>query len=299
MLWLALSLTLGSDPTDMTAVTPAAAQTSAVEPLRRSGQFYYFETGNFRIWCAGSESQTRQLGKACEGLRSQLRETWLDEIAAQRWTPACDIVVHPSVQEYVRQLGPGSAQTSGCSSIRLDSGRVVMRRIDLRADSPAWLNEALPHEMTHVVLADRFSHRQVSRWADEGMSILAESFAKQDVRAREFAGAMSHQQTFSVRDLLTLNGYPPVHLRGAFYGQSASLVRFLVERGTAEQFVDFVEMAMHDGYDAALRQIYHIDGAGQLEQLWRQHLVTDGERVASRPSILSRRVAAILSQPAS
>jgi hypothetical protein len=295
--WLTIALTLTADPAaapaTAQAVVPAVAESSSA--LRRTGAFLYVETANFRIWCAGTENQTVQLARACEELRTELQQSWLGGEKAARWVPTCDIVVHPTVAEYSRHLGPGSEQSSGCSSIRLDSGRVVERRIDLRADSPAWLTEALPHELTHVVIADRFSRKQIARWADEGMSILAESLTKQETRSREFHASLSRGAIFRVADLLDLQGYPPAHLRGAFYGQSASLVQFLVEQGTPEQFVDFVESGMTGGYDTAARKVYKLQGLEHLEQLWREHVAMNaGVRLASRPSEISEKVTLII-----
>ena len=47
-------------------------------------------------------------------------------------------------------------------------------RTNLRADHPQVLTAILPHEVTHVVLADLFTTQQIPRWADEGMAVLAE-----------------------------------------------------------------------------------------------------------------------------
>ncbi len=43
----------------------------------------------------------------------------------------------------------------------------------------------LPHEVTHVVLADLFTTQQIPRWADEGIAVLAEPNAEQEIRAAE------------------------------------------------------------------------------------------------------------------
>ncbi|MBI1865340.1 MAG: hypothetical protein HYR98_06395, partial [Nitrospirae bacterium] len=45
---------------------------------------------------------------------------------------------------------------------------------------------------------------------------------------KEVLAALDRGDVFRVDELLSLNGYPPAHLRGAFYGQSAALVQFLV-----------------------------------------------------------------------
>ena len=59
---------------------------------------------------------------------------------------------------------------------------------------------------------------------------------------------------------------------GAFYGQSASLTTFLIERDSPERFVEFIEKATMLGYDAALQKCYGIDGVAELDRQWQRHL---------------------------
>ncbi|MBI5758266.1 MAG: hypothetical protein HZA46_07100 [Planctomycetales bacterium] len=267
LVWLGIAVLLGADAPDSLVAThlqPIHAVVAASSG--RAGGCV--ATGNFQVCCCGTTVDPNQVAKSCEQLRTHLRKTWLATEADSRWTPRCQVIVHASVASYVRQLGPGSEQTSGCSSIELDAGRVVLRRIDLRADAAGWLTDSLPHELTHVVLADRFSERQVPRWADEGIAILSESVTKQQLRERTWLEESHAGQQFTARDLFAVGAYPPANRHNAFYGQSASLSRFLIERGTAAQFVTFVETSQRKGTTAALRAIYSLDGVEHLERLW-------------------------------
>lgn len=301
-LWMAVGLAAYSDSavhSEESAVPergeiPHAAISGASgrSPVLRRGKWLYQKTQNFRIWASGSESQLSRLSAACEDMRTHLRSAWLGQDDDTAWIPPCDVVVHATVADYVGQLGAGSEQTSGCSSIELDSGRVVVRRIDLRADAAAWLTDSLPHELTHVVLADRFSTRQISHWADEGMAILAEPLSKQSLRARDFKAALSSRGPIRTADLLALNQHLPAQYRAAFYGQSTSLVKFLVDRGTPAQFVDFIERSMAHGHDRALRDIYRIHGVADLDRLWRA--AAAGADKSSKSAAFSRRVAEIV-----
>ena len=57
------------------------------------------------------------LADACEAAPSrQLQETWLGKVADD-WSPRCDIVLHRTVAGYVRELGNGSQNSSGCATI--------------------------------------------------------------------------------------------------------------------------------------------------------------------------------------
>ena len=84
--------------------------------------------------------------------------------------------------------------------------------------------------------------------------------------------AFSDGTTFRAATLLAMDGYPPADRVGTFYGESVSLTKFLVDRVTPQQFVEFVVRAQQDGYDAALQGCYGIDGEHQLDRQWRQNL---------------------------
>ena len=52
-----------------------------------------------------------------------------------------------------------------------------------------------------------------------------------------------------------------------FYGQSAALVSILAEAGKSSDLISFLRLAETSGYDRALRDVYGIAGAGELEQM--------------------------------
>jgi hypothetical protein len=245
------------------------------------------ETSSFRVFCLPNLPEAKRLPVACEELRRQLQQTWLgsDE---KSWTPRCDIVVHSSVTGYIRELGAESRHSSGCATIDIDSGKVAKRRIDLRADAADWLTTALPHELTHVVIAGRFSKRQIPRWADEGIAILAEPDARQAVRRRAMQTALSRVERFSAAELISLRDYPAAARRDAFYGQSASLVTYLIERDSPAKFLDFIEAGQKVGYERALADVYQIRSLADLDTRWRPQLLDRGPAAELFASRISR-----------
>jgi hypothetical protein len=152
----------------------------------------------------------------------------------------------------------------------VDEGRVTKRRIDLLGGSTAYLTAALPHELTHVVLKDRFASSVLPRWADEGMAILADSTAKQERHFKDLRLAIAHHTTYHAAELLQIEDYPPPSRFGVFYGESASLTNFLVARKGPAQFVRFLGAARGTSYDTALRECYDIANVGELDRQWRQ-----------------------------
>jgi hypothetical protein len=179
----------------------------------------------------------------------------------------------------VAAVGRGSERTVGSSLNRVEKDRVVSRRIDLLGGQTDFLTAALPHELTHVILRERFMKTKLPRWADEGIAILADTEAKQGRHFKDLQDAIAGRTTFSVAALVAMDGYPRSDRFGAFYGQSASLTEFLVSRKTPATFIQFIERADSDGYDKALEQYYGISGLADLDRQWRQHI--DAMRFAS------------------
>jgi hypothetical protein len=214
-----------------------------------------------------SRKQAEQVAAACERLRVSLTEKWLGEKADKPWQPCCDIVVHSSHRSFVCAVGRGPGQTSGCSTVRVEKGRILARRIDLRSDNRDPLTAALPHELTHVVLNDRFLDHPLPRWADEGIALLADSAAKQTAHERDLRTAISTGTRIRLAALVRMNEYP-INQAAAFYAQSFSVVRVLVDRANEATFLDFMDRAMKQGYDIALQETYQIHSIDELERVW-------------------------------
>jgi hypothetical protein len=253
----------------------SSASTSLTFKSYRSQGWLVQETQSFRVFCSPNLAEAKRLPEACEALRRQLHDTWLGPGAAD-WSPRCDIVVHAGFSGYVRELGPDSRNSSGCATIAIDRGKVSKRRVDLRADAADWLTTALPHELTHVVLAARFSDQQIPRWADEGIAILAEPAARQAVRRTAMQKALARAPRFAAADLMSVRDYPVGDRRDAFYGQSASLVAYLIERDSPEKFLDFLEAGQRDGFEQALSEVYQIKSLTELDVRWRPQLLDRG-----------------------
>ena len=135
------------------------------------------------------------------------------------------------------------------------------------------MSAALPHELTHVVLKERFANTSMPLWADEGIAILADPSAKQARHRADLTSALANGTTFPARALLTLEEYPRPDQFGVFYAQSASLTEFLVRRKSPQQFIDFIERATVEGYDTALRSCYDIAGIRKLDSEWRRDVI--------------------------
>ncbi len=236
---------------------------------RQAGGWKRVETENFHCWSLLPDEDARQLALSCELWRAQLQKTWLSQREAVAWTPKCEVVVHPQRDDYNRALNRLGDMSVGSTRMNFDQGRVVLRRIDVRADASDWSNAALPHELTHVVLGDRFGGRSLPRWADEGIAMLSESLEKHQVRLANLKVILTQQQTLRVSDLVRMQFMPERHQLDAFYGQSLALSSLLIRKSTPARFADFVEDAMQQGFDPALQRHYQMSGVAALEQEWK------------------------------
>jgi hypothetical protein len=240
----------------------AAEGTAAIQ-----GNRWTATSDNFRVTNRHSAQDARAIAKLCEGWRTALQRQWC-EGQCSSWSPRCEIVVHANQASYLVAVGAGAGQTFGSSYIEFSTSKQVQRRqIDFRGDSdrgPA----TLPHELTHVVLADLLGGQQPPRWADEGMALLADSAGKRQLHERDLQAGLNQRTAFRAVELLNLDAYPHPSRVPAFYGQSLSLTAFLVSREPPARFVAFIRQSSELGYDAALRDCYGIENVQELEVLW-------------------------------
>ncbi len=258
------------------SVAPSRAQAACTCQACAAPKWHAVETANFRILNYGGHPLGGQVGEACEAMRKGLCQCWLG-LQSENWSPKCDIILYPTDEAYLREVGAGARDTVASSLIDRRQGRIASRRIDIRASRADWQSNALGHEMTHVVLADRFAAEPLPRWMDEGMAILADSAEKQGLHRTDLTRAVAAKREFRVHELITMGDYPPSNRWATFYGQSASLVRFLVDQAGAERFVQFAELASRVGYETALKRTYHF-GVAELERRWQASLARPTER---------------------
>lgn len=226
-------------------------------------------SANFNVRNHHSAHDARAVAEHCERWRAKLQRYWCaDERAA--WSPKCEVIVHGSGASYLAAVGSGAARTFGSSLIQFGADKQVARRtIDFRGDS-AFGMAAVPHEMTHVVVADLLDGRQPPRWADEGMAILADSHEKQMLHERDLTQGLAARGAFRIHELLSLTAYPQPSRVPAFYGQSASVTACLAKRDDPAKFVEFLRRSLDEGYDQALRDVYHLSNIAELERLWHE-----------------------------
>ncbi|QJW96014.1 hypothetical protein [Frigoriglobus tundricola] len=223
------------------------------------------ETANFRVVC-GSRDLGDTVSKAAEASRKQIFERWSGPPSGV-WQPKCEIVVHATADAYAKATGK-PAEMTGHATVRITNGRVTERRVDLWADT-ALVDNALPRELTHVVLTDLFSDKPPPKWALEGMAILAGSPEEIGRYTRTLTRCAREGEVRPLAALFDLNDFPADKITG-FYCQSASVVEYLIKLKGERNFKIFLSDAQRYGTSRALERQYGIEGTPALDAAWKR-----------------------------
>lgn len=244
-------------------VAPAVGQAGPAH-----GNWKTFVTPSFRIF-HDDEELAKKVAARAEAARRDAIKRWTGAEPLGAWSPRCDLYLYPTAEVFAEQTGQ-LAESPGFSTAGLEGGRVTTRMVKLRTDFARMIDAVLPHEVTHIVLADLFPVRQIPRWADEGMAVLSEPANEQARRVHDLAAPVRDDVLFRL-DVLMTTDYPSGTHWPLYYAQSVSLTRYLVGLGTPQQFVRFVRESQNKGIDPALKSIYRIESVAQLETRWKAH----------------------------
>jgi hypothetical protein len=229
------------------------------------------ETASFRILHRGQPGPAAEVGQTAEAARKDMYDRWAGAPAGP-WSPRCDIYLHATVAEYAKATGKPADQC-GHSTVQFQAGKAVSRRIDLRLDGPAVLDDTLPSEVTQVVLAELFADQPLPRWALVGMAALSESPEGVARYQRAVPGLLREKKLFAVGPFLDRAGFPDPAAVTAFYAESVSLVAYLVEMKGPKAFATFLREAPRRGYGRTLASHYGIKDPADLQEKWVHHVL--------------------------
>ncbi len=225
-------------------------------------------TANFDVH-GTSSTRAEAIVRHAEQVRERAFETLLGASAPSPWTVRCEIHLHATEDSFAEAVGGPPDGARGATAIEFAEAGICVRRIDLMDDDPAAVPDALAHELVHVILADHFTTAPPPRWADEGLAVLFDDEAKQAGHARDFAAARRAGMTWSASHLLAMEEYPrEPHRQRVFYGQSAALVRWLINQRGAATLLSFLDDAAAIGEGAALERHYGFSTVAALERAW-------------------------------
>lgn len=204
-----------------------------------------------------------------QAARHAIEATLLGVAGHRPWVPPCTVHVHADRAAFARAVGGAPAAAGGATSIEFVGDVVSLRRIDVVDCGDDGVPPALAHELVHVVLADRFPAGPPPRWADEGLATLFDEPMKQRGHDADYHSAAARGQAWRLADLMTLDLDPADAARQRiFYGQSAAVVRWLLDRADGPTFLRFLDDAAERGVDRAIAAHYAYPSVAALEQAW-------------------------------
>ena len=225
---------------------------------------------SFTIQHSGQDELARMISDDVETLRGQLFARWSGPVGGA-WMPKCIIVLHNSSAEFAQATGQPVGAT-GKATVTLNNGEVTERRIDLRADDPRLMRDALPRELMHVILADLFPFDAPPEWATIGMTVLAASESEQG----RYLGTLQRiARSGSLTSLATLMQVktPDASQVTSFHVASLSLVKFLVHQKGERAFTSFLRDASRYGTAKAVQRQYGVSDLARLDEVWRQSVL--------------------------
>jgi hypothetical protein len=139
------------------------------------------------------------------------------------------------------------------------------------------------HELTHIVTerATRDHAAGIPVWVNEGLSIYAQSALLPDE-------SVALDLAIKRDAVLPINGLS-VSARGTagvvslFYGQSGSIIGYMIKTYGEEKFAAFVAGMKSDTLDGSLKKTYNLDVLG-LENEWRQSVGLKPVTISATPS---------------
>lgn len=231
------------------AVAPPTVPAEQAEPVT-------IRTTNFAV-TAPSRRVARLVGEAAERHRKEQARRWLGN-ELPPWKEPCPV-----------RITLTASGTGGATSFQFAEGKPPTQVMQLEGPLDRLLASALPHEVTHTVLADHF-RGPLPRWADEGIAVLSEDeeeLQRHEQRAREI---VTKGRAIPLPRLLTLREFPTEVM--ALYAQGASLASFLVKRKDHRTLLRFVADGKAGDWDGAAAKHYGFKDVSDLEISWRAAL---------------------------
>ncbi len=226
--------------------------------------------GSFRVQGTTDRAFADRLAQVAEAKRAEIFARWSGPPGG-KWSPPCDLVIHADAAAFERATKLPAGAT-GRADVKLQDGVAVSRRIDLRADDPNILEDALPRELTTVILADLFPTQAPPKWVELGMALQATSAAEIDRYLRTVARCDRAGDLPTVEALMKATDIPPQSVTG-FHVVSVSLVDFLVRWQGEKKFTAFVRDGQRYGVEPALKRQYGVKDFRALEDAWRANVL--------------------------
>jgi beta-lactamase regulating signal transducer with metallopeptidase domain len=234
-----------------------------------SGPVEGFFTPHFKGTVRGAKGFAEDMAAKAEELRKELALSWIGHTLSQEQA-TCKINV----------LVGDNLASGGATTFFFSGGKASGFQMQLQGPRDRILNDHLPHEIMRMILAAHFN-RPVDRWADNGISQMVESAASRENAEKQLTTLDQGGRLYSLAELFRITDYPsdvlPIHFQGY------SVIRFLVEQhGGKQKAIEFIEIAMADGEEEAIREHYGFATIEAFEEAWRAATLPHGGRSVPR-----------------
>ena len=251
------------------AQPPAAAVHSEIEqriPATELGVSSE-DPRNFVVYGTTTENGLR-IVRAAEMHRRAIAKLWLGK-ELPNWTKQCPI-----------RVTIGGEAASGATSFSFAAGFNI-QGMQLSGSIQDVIENRLPHEVTHAVIADHF-RKPIPRWADEGIAILSERTDEQKRHDQVCKEMLKQGRAIRISSLFGMTEYS----RDATvtYAEGYSVVHFLMGLKGRAPLLEFVKTGMSDGWELAAKRWYDFESVSALEHAWIESLRHDSDEDApSKP----------------
>lgn len=223
-----------------------------------------YRTTNFVV-TATSAQVAQEMAETAELCRAELAQLWLGK-SLPAWRKACPIQVKVG-----EKLSPG-----GETSFVFQDGEVFGWEMKVQGSRARLLDSVIPHEVTHMIFASHF-RQPLPRWFDEGAATCMEDISEKSnyhAMLRRFLNA-NVQRGLPFNRMVSMMQYPSDAL--PLYAQSYTVVEFLLERGTHQDFVRFGEIALRaNNWTHAAREVYKLENLGEMQTAWVDWIAVRG-----------------------
>ncbi len=214
----------------------------------------------------GTDPRTaHRIAQAAERYRREIARSWLGR-ELPNWEKPCPI--HVEIND---------AQPSGATVFDI-AHNFSIQSMRISGTLQHILKNDLPHEITHVVLADDF-RAAIPRWADEGAAEQNESEIEQQRYDRTCRDFLKQGRAYRLSSLFAMHEYPSDSL--VLFAESYSVVQFLIELKGHAKFLKFVKAGSKGDWDAAVKRFYDFDSVSDLERGWIDSLSRNPDDVTS------------------
>ncbi|MDQ4035595.1 MAG: peptidase MA family metallohydrolase [Chloroflexota bacterium] len=188
-------------------------------------------------WYGGAEAQARRFGELTAVGVAQAEDLLDTELAGP-----VDVFVYDSQEDFRGALGPGAREWTGAAAY--SELRTIF--MWLQGGSPAYLEVAMVHEVTHIVFFDATdnAYHEPARWLNEGIATWSETGDAGDQRSIvEFEASGGGLFSFDA-----ISEQFPIGDRGGqlSYAQGTTMVDLIIDRYGREA-ISRIAAAYRDG----------------------------------------------------